>query len=379
MPETGDDKEKLSTTSNEAFVRDLIEAVRKEEIIYKPGHKFFRHLIKKHQAYLAVANALSALGYKDITAERVKQKWNTVKTMYYRHKPNCANPCTSKNAEAGYQFCNKLEFLGDVEYKNRTCKGCGRSLFKKSSNVNRHYLRHMDNAHKAVLMAASVKNEYSFENTNNHVVLKCSSSENGNNANSSVKNIPASTAVCTRRSSRLDNETNVDDFFVIEKMDNKGVLQEFQVNWSTRPVRRPSSFYRNRKTNSKEETSSTTSFQDNGAMATVSVNETQDGMDRLYELLNTAESAHNHSDKVSEDDLNEDSMMNGEEPKSRNKRSHDWLLMDEQLQAKKLELMDLKLENQRILNKKAKHEARLAEYEADIVEVKLKRIMEGNL
>ncbi|CAD5231607.1 unnamed protein product [Bursaphelenchus xylophilus] len=248
--------EKSSVTGNEHFVRDLIEAVRKEEIIYKPGHKFFRHLIKKHQAYLAVARELTGLGYKDISAERVKQKWNTVKTMYYRHKPSCGNPCTSKNSETGYQFCTKLDFLEETEYK----------------------------------------------------------------------------------------------------------------------------FYRNRKTNSKEETSSVASYQDNGAMATVSVNETQDGMDRLYELLNTAENAQLNGDRNSDGDpqYNEES-INGDDNRIGIKRSAEWILFDEQINSKKLELMDLQLEHQRILNQKAEHQVRLAKYEADLMEIKLKKLANNNI
>jgi hypothetical protein len=49
------------------LIRDLIDAVREEEVLYKPGHKHFRHLIKKHEAYVNVANLLQRRGYSDVT------------------------------------------------------------------------------------------------------------------------------------------------------------------------------------------------------------------------------------------------------------------------------------------------------------------------
>lgn len=63
------DNENTSTNSTDDLVRDLIDAVKQEEIIYKPGHKYFRHLIKKHQAYLSVSQHLNSLGYKEISGK----------------------------------------------------------------------------------------------------------------------------------------------------------------------------------------------------------------------------------------------------------------------------------------------------------------------
>ncbi|KAI6189592.1 hypothetical protein M3Y97_00025000 [Aphelenchoides bicaudatus] len=116
------------------LIRDLIEAVREEEVLYKPGHKHFRHLIKKHEAYVNVANLLRNQGYNDVTAERVKQKWNTIKSIYWRHKATCKNPCNPK--ESTFIFCQDLQFLSEFEfrfYRNR--KSAGEKLAEKLHKV----------------------------------------------------------------------------------------------------------------------------------------------------------------------------------------------------------------------------------------------------
>jgi hypothetical protein len=124
------------TESNSQFlatddlIRDLIEAVREEEVLYKPGHKHFRHLIKKHEAYVNVANLLKNQGYNDVTAERVKQKWNTIKSVYWRHRATCKNPCDPNTSN--FSFCRDLQFLSEFEfrfYRNR--KSAGEKLAEK--------------------------------------------------------------------------------------------------------------------------------------------------------------------------------------------------------------------------------------------------------
>ena len=57
------------------LIRELIDCVREQEVLYKPTHKHFRHLIKKHQAYLSVANLLKSKGYADVTGSSSKSSW----------------------------------------------------------------------------------------------------------------------------------------------------------------------------------------------------------------------------------------------------------------------------------------------------------------